>query len=179
MKTRKLPHALLLIGCLGFAAAIQIPVAWGWAFLHKADSYAENTKHFDKPGSTTIPPEVLSITNNYYIGVRWITVAQYASGVTPHLATRSDFGEPYDSNPTYPLAADDVFAGLESAAAWPSLPVGTTSLGNIQFVQAEVQGLPWPCVYSRVISPPGSTRLTIEGAYWFRGQHMDRMAAKR
>lgn len=153
---------------MAIAALLQLPIAWTWAYLHEPDGYYENSLYVDSPQSTNVPPDRLSIVNNHYTGVRWITVARNIPHPDLRPACRSNPGEPYDSNPVHPLAINDVFSGIADAAAWPQLPPGITPPGNIQFVQVEVQGLPFPCAYGRVIAPPGSTRLSMEGVYWFR-----------
>jgi len=169
---RRIPpwSMLILLACFAFAAAMQIPIAWTWAALHTSQSYSENSTHLDMPGSISDPPAKLTVTNNHYTGVRWITVTRWTPGSDLPRATRSNSGEPYDSNPAYPLSTDHVFAGLTDASAWPTLPPGIVPPGNVQFVEVVVLGLPFPCVYGRMMSPPGSTRPLMENLYWFRGR---------
>ncbi|MBX3403197.1 MAG: hypothetical protein KF699_07280 [Phycisphaeraceae bacterium] len=162
-------HILRLLVCLAIAAAMQIPIAWAWAYLFVPVGYFENTACINAPNSASDPPDVLRIGNSHYEGVRWITVTRWIAGSAPDWRTRSNAGEPYDSNPVYPLSINQVFAGITDAAAWPQLPPGATPPGNITFVQVEIQGIPFACVYGRMMGPPGSNGMVMEGMHWFAG----------
>jgi len=171
-------HILRLLVCLAIAASLQIPIAWSWAYLFEPVGYYENSTCVAAPNSAADPPDRLLIENCHYEFVRWIRVTRFTSGSALERGMRSHPGEPYDSNPVHPLTIDQVISGISDAAAWPQLPPGTVVPGNIQFVQVEVQGVPFPCVYGRTTGPPGSPRLLLESLYWFRGLEWTSAARK-
>ncbi len=143
---------LVLLATL-VAAALPILVAWAWAYLYFAHSFHENTATFTRAADITSTIETIDIVNNHYPGVRWISIAGWPPGMTgSRSSTRSDPGEPYDSDPTYPWPHADVLPGLADPTLWPTpacgRPIANTNTG-VTLVQMEAMGWPFYCVQGR------------------------------
>lgn len=111
---------LTALVCLVISAAVQIPLAWAWAYFWRTGSYAENALLLHRPEHIASNAEHIRVVNSDYAGVRWVTVEMWRSGVdTAGMEMRSDEGEPYDSNPTYPWHPADVHPAINDPDRWP------------------------------------------------------------
>ena len=113
---------LVAVLALLISAAIQMPLAWAWACYWRTTSYSENTTLIDRPSHIASNAERMRIENCHYAGVRWIRVTIWTASVGPLEALRSDEGEPYDSNPTYPWKPADVHPAIADTQLWNTLP---------------------------------------------------------
>jgi hypothetical protein len=173
LSTRHYPR--LILSALLASALLQIPLAWTWVLLFRARSYSEDSILIPAPPSAASGIAVLKVDNRSYPGARWIRISGWSAGAVPSLMVyRSHPGEPYDSNPTYPLSARDAFPALADPAQWPtqSLPSSNVQYG-VTFCELEAIGWPFLCARGRVDHNPAQTATTTRGLAYTRSPFLD------
>lgn len=163
--------------CLLASAIFQIPLAWVWVLSFRPRAHTENSTLIPAPKGSTSGIAVIKIENNAYAGSRWVRITGWSSVAASALhVSRSNPGEPFDSNPTHPWPMRQALPAIADASQWPEQGSPPSIPGvnyGITLCQLETIGWPFYCASGRVDTSPDQSTTTLRGMVYARSPLLD------
>lgn len=150
------PLLILWLASLCVAALLQIPLAWGLAYVSRSITFAEVPIDLLAPADLDTDTETISIFSYSFPGVRSITIMANPPGTMSRRYLEHHTFAPNSREiiaTTAPWPPADVHPALASASAWPPR-TGVYSRPNmshhVPLTSRHAAGWPFLCVEGRI-----------------------------